>query len=170
MNLSSRGHHFAPVDLRYYNEDSIREQCITQERLQEWLSMIQARKTLVLLDTCHSGSFVSAPQTRSISQKTAIDKLTRATGRAVISGASSSQAALEGYEGHGVFTYGVLRALARADKEHGNRDGVVTTTELAAYVGDEIPRMTMERWLYEQVPQMNLLGTGFPLGAAAGRD
>ena len=43
--------------------------------------------------------------------KTAINKLVRATGRATIVASSKDQVALEGYEGHGVFTYILLEAL-----------------------------------------------------------
>ncbi|MEE8292285.1 MAG: hypothetical protein V3R80_12445 [Candidatus Tectomicrobia bacterium] len=36
----------------------IRQSAITQDHLQDWLARIPARKSLVLLDTCESGSFV----------------------------------------------------------------------------------------------------------------
>lgn len=67
------------------------------------MSLVQARKNLVLLGTCNSGSFVEAQAvTRGISEKTAIDKLIRATGRATISASTDSQVALEGIDDHGV--------------------------------------------------------------------
>jgi hypothetical protein len=45
----------------------------------------------------------------------------------------------------------VLDAFLKADKEFGNRDGVLTTSELAAFVNDYVPGITCKRWGYEQV-------------------
>ncbi|MFN7130964.1 MAG: caspase family protein [Myxococcales bacterium] len=160
-------YHFLPVDFRYVNEDSIREKAVNQDHLQEWMSAVSAKKSLVLLDTCNSGSFVQAQAvTRGIQEKTAIDKLTRATGRATIAASSDTQVALEGHEGHGVFTYAVLDALVKADRDFGNRDGVLTTTELAAYINEHVPGITFKRWGYEQVPQVNLHGREFPIAVS----
>ena len=157
-------YYFLPADFRYHNEDSLTQAAVSQDHLQEWLSRIQAQKSLVLLDTCNSGSYVDAQlASRGIAEKTAIDKLIKATGRATITASSASQVALEGIAGHGVFTYAFLQGLAEADRLNGNRDGAVTTLEITSYIGDHVPRLTQERFGYEQVPQFNLHGTEFPV-------
>ena len=158
-------YHFLPVDFRYRNEDSIRQNAINQDHLQKWLASLNSRKSLVLLDTCNSGSFTEAQVvTRGIAEKTAIDKLTRATGRATIAASTDSQVAYEGYNGHGVFTYALLQALSQADQTHGNRDAVTTTLELASFVEEFVPNITYKKWGGEQVPQINLHGSSFPIG------
>jgi len=158
-------YHFLPADFRFRNEDSIRQSAITQDHLQAWMSRVPAQKSLVLLDTCNSGSFVQAQAvTRGMAEKTAIVKLTRATGRATIAASTDSQVALEGYEGHGVFTYALLKALTEADLENGNRDGVTSTAEIASYIDNTVPDLTYKKWGYEQVPQVNLHGREFPIG------
>ncbi|MBU2509966.1 caspase family protein [bacterium] len=158
-------YHFLPVDFRYRNEESIRKKAINQDHLQKWMSLIQASKSLVLLDTCNSGSFVEAQAVaRGIAEKTAIDKLIRATGRATISASTDSQVALEGIENHGVFTYALMKALERADKDFGNNDGVITTSELASFVDEIVPDLTYKKWGYEQIPQVNIHGRTFPIG------
>ncbi len=158
-------YHFLPADFRYRNADSVRKKAINQDHLQGWLSQVSARKSLVLLDTCNSGSYVQAQAiTRGISEKTAIDKLTRATGRATIAASSDTQVAYEGHKGHGVFTYALLQALKQADQKYGNRDGVVSTAEIASYVDEAVPDITYKKWGYEQVPQVNLHGRQFPIG------
>ena len=132
------------------------------------MSRVPAMKSLVLLDTCNSGSYVQAQAVaRGIAEKTAIDKLTRATGRATIAASGDSQSALEGYKGHGVFTYALLEALTHSDRQYGNKDGVISTNEIASYVGEKVPEITYEKWGYEQVPQVNLHGREFPIGMAA---
>ncbi len=133
-------YHYLPVDFRYRNQDSVRQKAINQDHLQQWLSQVPARKSLILLDTCNSGSFVQAQAvTRGLEEKVAIEKLTRATGRATIAASSDSQVALEGYEGHGVFTYVLINALKDADGNYGNRDGLTITMEIANYVDEQVP-------------------------------
>jgi uncharacterized caspase-like protein len=97
-------------------------------------------------------------------EKTAIDRLSRATGRATIVAATDAQPAMEGYEGHGVFTYAVLQGLQHADAVSGNRDGMTGLFELAAYVHTRVPEITMQTFAYEQIPQVHMQGSDFPVG------
>ncbi len=158
-------YYFLPQDFRYYNEDAVRTKAINQEHLQRWLAGVPARKSLVLIDTCESGSFSqSLVAVRGMAEKTAIAKLTRATGRATIVASTDEQPAAEGYQGHGVFTYVLLQALRRADAEFGNRDGYTGLFELAAYVNDQVPSITMDAFDFEQIPQVHMVGTDFPIG------
>lgn len=158
-------YHFLPADFRYRNENSVRHKAINQDHLQKWLASLDSRKSLVLLDTCNSGSFTEAQVAhRGIAEKTAIDKLTRATGRATISASTDSQVAYEGYKGHGVFTYALLQALSQADQKFGNKDNVTTTLELVSFIDEVVPEITYKKWGYEQVPQANLHGRTFPIG------
>ena len=160
-------YYFLPVDFRYHNEGSFRESAIGQDDLQGWLSSILASKSMVLLDTCNSGSYVEAQQlSRGMAEKTALDKLIRATGRATISASSASEVALEGVDGHGVLTYALLKGLEDGDRKAGNRDGWVSTLELTAFVADAVPDLTMAHFGYEQVPQFNLHGMDFPIARA----
>ncbi|MEA2017252.1 MAG: caspase family protein, partial [Campylobacterota bacterium] len=70
---------YLPVDFRYKNENSVREKGLSQNDFKLALSKIQAMKSLTILDTCNSGSFAEAMASRGVLQKTAINKLTRAT-------------------------------------------------------------------------------------------
>jgi WD40 repeat protein len=152
---------YLPVDFRYKNENSIRERGLSQNDFKLALSKIQAMKSLVILDTCNSGSFAEAMASRGVLQKTAINKLTRATGRATIVASSKDQVALEGYKGHGVFTYTLIEAL---QGEGYGRDSKITIKELASYIEDVLPDRTYDKWGYEQVPQSNISGNDFPIG------
>jgi hypothetical protein len=160
------GHyHFIPQDFRYTNQDAVRQQAITQDHLQRWLAAVPARKSVILIDTCESGSFSqSLAVMRGMVEKTAIDRLSRATGRATIVAATDTQPAIEGYEGHGVFTYTVMQALQYADMVAGNRDGITGLFELAAYVQARVPEITLQTFAFEQIPQVHMQGTDFPVG------
>jgi hypothetical protein len=65
---------------------------------------------------------------------------------------------------HGVFTYVLLQGLRHADAEYGNRDGYAGLFELAAYVNDQVPTITMNAFNFEQIPQVHMVGTNFPIG------
>jgi len=156
-------YHFIPWEFIYKNEDSVRNNSLTQEKMQALLAKIPALKSVILLDTCNSGAFTK-PSSRGLAEKTAMDKLMRATGRATIAASSESQVALEGYEGHGVFTYALLRALRGGADKKGNMNGEVSVNELAEYVSEEVPKLTFKKWGYEQFPMQNLYGRSFPIG------
>ena len=158
-------YHFLPYDFRYRNEESVKESAINQDHLQQWLSTINARKSLVLIDTCNSGSFTQAlAMQRGMAEKTAINKLTRATGRTTIVASTDDQPALEGYKGHGIFTYVLLNALKEADKSNGNTDGMTGVFELAGYMDENVPEITFKAFGFEQIPQVNIQGRDFPIG------
>jgi uncharacterized caspase-like protein len=109
-----------------------------------------------LLDTCNSGSFVEAEM-----QKTTTNRLAKATGRATISASSKSQVALEGFEGHGVFTYTLIEALKGKAYKDDNR---ISVYELSDYVKQVLPNRTYQKWGYRQLPQSSIYGTDFPIG------
>jgi uncharacterized caspase-like protein len=160
---------FLPQDFRYYNDDAVRRKAVNQDHLQDWMALIPVRKSLILIDTCESGSFTnSLVAMRGMAEKVAIAKLTRATGRATIVASTDTQPALEGYKGHGVFTYTLLQGLRYADAQFGNRDGYTGLFELASYVSDHVPELTkrVSRSKFEQIPQVHMVGTDFPLGMA----
>jgi len=146
---------YFPSDFRYKNDESVRTAGVSQKDFTLALSKIQALKSITLIDTCNSGSFAEALASRGVLQKTAIDKLTRATGRATLVASSKDQVALEGYNGHGVFTYTMIEAL----DGKGYKNGKLTIKNLASYIEDVLPERTYQKWGYEQVPQSHITGT-----------
>ncbi|MCP4455741.1 MAG: hypothetical protein GY809_30140, partial [Planctomycetes bacterium] len=74
-------YHFIPWEMRYENEESIRQQSLSHDKIQELMAMIRAQKSLIILDTCHSGSLALAPlaPSKGMEEKTAIARLMRAT-------------------------------------------------------------------------------------------
>jgi hypothetical protein len=156
-----------PADLVYSNGDSLSRDAIDEQKLNTLLAKIPAQKSLILLDTCSAGAFGEAkPEgTRSLDEKGAIDRMMKATGRAVLAAAASKKMALEGYKGHGVFTAALLEGLGpSADRNH---DGLVDIFELAAFIGGEVPRITKKVFHYEQFPmsRLDVIGEAFPIAA-----
>lgn len=96
--------------------------------------------------------------------RAAIDRLMAKTGRAILAGTSDKAYALEGLEGHGLFTYVLLEGLAGRADLFGDRDGTIETGELAEYLADEVPRMSRRVWQYAMEPWNDLRGQSFPIG------
>ncbi len=156
-------YYFLPRDFRYRNSESIQHDGIGQNQWQSWFSKIPARKSLLMYDTCESGSLTGARiRQRGLERVSSFDKLTRATGRAVLSAATDDGPAIEGYRGHGVFTYTILDALAAADA---NDDKLIELTEIASHVDQLVPKISMEAFGFRQVPQMRIVGSNFPIAA-----
>ncbi len=152
-------YHFVPWETVVKNDDSLHDNSLDQKHLQTLLAKIPATKTVVLLDTCDAGSFTLP--SRGMDQKTAISRLMRATGRALLAATSDDNMALEGYDKHGVFTYALLEGLKKADT---NNNSQIEIGELADFVEIKVPEITKEKWGYEQFPMRNLQGMSFPIG------
>ena len=103
-----------------------------------------------------------ATLTRGLSETTAMKLLSRAVGSTVISASSSTQEALEGYKGHGLFTYVLSQGIT--GKADANRDGFVKTWELADYVEDEVTEIAEKEFQRAQYPTTTPTGDAFPIG------
>lgn len=160
-NRTDGAYYFLPADFRYTDETSVTTHGISEDDLKRYLTSIQATKSLLLLDTCNSGSFAEAVASRGMIEKTAVNKLVRAVGRATIVASSKDQVALEGYEGHGVFTWTALEGMK--GKAAAN-NGQITVNTLATFIEENLPKITYKKWGYEQIPQKSLMGMDFPIG------
>ncbi len=159
-------YYFVSHDAKTKDGDFDVETCIGQDRLQQWLTLIPAFKSVLIYDTCESGSTAEDRSAfRSTQQFVAAEKLSRSMGRTVLSATSDVKDALEGYppdanQKHGIFTYVLLDGLALADA---NKDGQVTTEALAAYLQKHLPVLTQNLSNVRQEPQVKLSGAPFVL-------
>ena len=155
----------------YEGEQSIVDKGIDQARLQAWFAQIPARRSVLLFDTCESGTLTGEKTAqRGLERVAALDRMTQAMGRTVLSASTDDAPALEGYRGHGVFTYAVLDALGAADT---NGNGTIEVTELASFVDQKVPELSYEAFRQRQVPQMKIVGSNFTLSnkvAVAAKD
>ena len=120
-------------------DDSILKHGIGQDKLQALIvNKIKAKRGLILLDTCESGAAVTGSKTRNDTEA-ALGRLNEATGRTVITASNASQSALEGYEGHGVFTSAILEALVKGDT---NGNGTIEVSEIEDWVQKRAPELS----------------------------
>lgn len=146
--------------------ERLKTDAIGQSVFKELIGNIPATKKLIIIDTCNAGALGEAIQvamlTRGMSEDTAMKILSRAVGSTILSASTSIQEALEGYQGHGLFTYVLAEGLkGKADK--GNT-GYVKTTELADYVDNEVPALAEKIFKKAQYPTISISGQTFPIG------
>jgi WD40 repeat protein len=152
-------YYFLPRDFRYEDESSIQKAGMGQDKFQAWFAEIAARKSLLLYDTCESGSLTGATRGSDIDERLgALNRMARATGRTFLTATTDDAPALEGYHGHGVFTYALLDALDHADVNH---DGLIEISELADYVDQKVPDYSYEAFKLRQIPQRSIVGNNF---------
>nr|WP_319383290.1 SH3 domain-containing protein [uncultured Roseibium sp.] len=156
-------YYFLPHDFRYSDEGSFKTAGIGQEVMQEWFSRIRAQKSVLLFDTCESGTLTQEPVVRGTEALAAISRLNRAIGRTTLTASTDTAPALEGFRGHGLFTYTLLDAIAAADNDN---DSAVDVTELASYIDRRLPEYSEAAFGYTQVPQMKVVGNTFPVAKA----
>jgi uncharacterized caspase-like protein len=157
---------FLPQDLLYRNSESLAAGGLGGDELRSLLARIPSTKTVVVLDTCSSGAFGLSG--RSLGEKGAIDRLSRLSGRVVLAAAGDQRMALESPDNQrGIFTGAVIKALS--GKADSNGDGLVGVREVADYVEQEVQRITLDLFKYEQTPMSDLRGQNFPLSKSGGR-
>jgi WD40 repeat protein len=146
--------------------EKLKTDAISQHMLKEAIANIPATKKLIIIDTCNAGALGEAIQvamlTRGMSEDTALKILSRAVGSTILSASTSMQEALEGYQGHGLFTYVLAEGLkGKADK---GKTGYIRTTELADYVDNEVPVLAEKIFKRAQYPTISISGQAFPVG------
>lgn len=143
----------------------LKTDALSQVQLKELVANIPSTKKLIILDTCNAAALGDAMQvamlTRGMSEETAIKVLSRAVGSTILSASTSVQEALEGYQGHGLFTWTLVQGLlGKADK---GRTGFVRTSDLATYVEDEVPAISERVFKRVQQPSASMNGQSFPV-------
>lgn len=143
----------------------LKQDALSQDTLKELLANVPATKKLIVLDTCNAGKLGESLQvamlTRGMSDDTAMKILSRAVGSTILSAASSVQEALEGYQGHGLFTFVLTEGLKGAADS--DKDGFVKTLELADYVDTKVPELAEKVFRHKQYPIVSPSGMGFPV-------
>jgi WD40 repeat protein len=153
-------------DIGSTRTEKLRTDAMSQTLLKGLIANIPATKKLIIIDTCSAGALGDAIQTamltRGMSEDTAMKILSRAVGSTILSASTSVQESLEGYNGHGLFTYILVEGLGgKADK--GNT-GYIKTTDLADYVDNEVPVLAEKIFKKAQYPTISISGQAFPIG------
>lgn len=135
-----------PVDS---STDDLQTDAIAMPQLQELGEALPAKHAFFVIDACYSGLGLtrgSAPGSNNFIRDNA-----RRLGRQMMTaGGADQQVADDGPGGHSVFTWTLLQALSgKADL---NGDGLITATELAAYVAPAVSAIAHQTPAFGSLP------------------
>ena len=161
-DLATREYFLIPSNVNTITAEAIRRDAVSEAELKEAIGNIPATQKLVLLDTCHAGGVgqtMMATTKPGVEELAAIKILAVAVTSTVLSASASEQEALEGQDGHGLFTWVLLQGLGgQADPwKHGS----VNTLDLAAYVNHEVPVIAEQHFKRRQDPNVDTHGQSF---------
>jgi WD40 repeat protein len=162
-DLARREYFLIPSNFNTVSDAAIQHDALSEGELKRMIASIPATRKLLLLDTCHAGAMGDAMMvnTRDLAESGAVTVLAGAVGSTILSASASDQEALEGEDGHGLFTSVLLRGLdGRADLL---KHGAVKTLDLAVYVDDEVPKVAMQHFKREQYPNTHNAGRSFEI-------
>ncbi len=162
-DLASREYFLIPSSFNTVSDEAIRRDGLSEADLKRMIASIPATRKLLMLDTCHAGAMGDAMMvsTRDLAESGAVTVLAGAVGSTILSASTSDQEALEGENGHGLFTAVLLRGLAGdADLR---KNGSVKTLDLAVYLDDEVPKIALQHFNREQYPNTHSAGRSFEI-------
>jgi len=152
----------------FIDPQNLAQDAISQDELVEMIGNIQARNKIIFMDTCHSGQAGKQIQKmlfRGMSEKTAVELIRVASGSSVFTASQKTEMALEGYKGHGLFTYTLVEGLLGAgDKD---KDGVVSLSELKSFVERTVFKRSKEKFNSVQIPYINIGSLDIPIAKVA---
>lgn len=152
-------------DVIFLDPENLKKYAISQDELVSLIGNIPAQNKIMILDTCHSGeagriiqmAAMSGKQktyTRALSSATAMQLLKMASGSSVFTASQSVEAAIEGFKGHGLFTYTLVEGMKGMADE--NNDKFITLGELKSYVERNVFIRSKEQFKIKQVPYVNI--------------
>lgn len=125
-------------------------EAVSMPQLQEVAEAISAKHVLFVIDACYSGLGLTRAGGASGAKNFLADNARRLGRQMITAGGADQQVADDGPGGHSVFTWTLLQALAgKADL---NGDGVITGTELAAYVAPSVAAIARQTPAFGSLP------------------
>jgi len=143
----------------------LERRALSASKLQKYIENIGARRVIMLIDACKSGSAVEG--FRDQMDRRVIRRLGQSVGLHIVSATAKQQFAVEHEElGHGVFTYALIDAMnGAADAEP--RDGNLTVREVVQYSEDAVPSLSERFAQYQHWPLIYSRGLDFTLSRAS---
>lgn len=131
---------------------------IAMSELQRIFSLYPAKHVMFVADACYSGLALS---TRSTGLPTTLSdylrQVTRKRVRLALTAGAADQEAHE-WQGQGLFTYFFVEALRGQGDSNG--DGILTSSELYAFLEPNVAQTALANWQARQNPQLGRSGEG----------
>ena len=163
VRLDDGEYYFATHEIDTSSQGRVAETALKWTALATTLESLRARRVLLFLDACHSGGVL--PGIRASNERLG-EALAKHSGVMVFASSRGSEFSYElDAQKHGAFTTALLEALGeqKANLEiGGQRDEVITSAELLAYLSARVPQLTENRQ-NPTCPLVRDFGDAFPL-------
>ncbi len=139
--------YIVPVDAGL---NDLQADAIAMPQLQEVAEAITAKHALFVIDACYSGLGLTRGGSAAADSNFARTNARRIGRQMMTAGGADQQVADDGPGGHSVFTWTLLQALSgKADL---NGDGLITATELAAYIAPAVSAIAHQTPAFGSLP------------------
>jgi len=139
--------YIVPVDAGL---NDLQADAIAMPQLQEVAEALPAKHALFIIDACYSGLGLTRGGSAAADSNFARTNARRIGRQMMTAGGADQQVADDGPGGHSVFTWTLLQALSgKADL---NGDGLITATELAAYVAPAVSAIAHQTPAFGSLP------------------
>ena len=130
--------------------DDLQTDAIAMPQLQELSEALPAKHAFFVIDACYSGLGLTRGGAPGGNANFVRDNARRLGRQMMTAGGADQQVADDGPGGHSVFTWTLLQALSgKADL---NGDGLITATELAAYVAPAVSAIAHQTPAFGSLP------------------
>lgn len=175
LDESTGKYYLIPHDIKPFN---LPNSALPAEKFNDALRQIQAKRLLVIIDSCHAGGMATAKDEKTeielpnnFVQKALpdnlIDELKKGEGRAVFTSSKGDQKSWIRSDGKlSIYTYHLLEALQGAGNQPG--DEVVKVSNLMNYVSETVPKSTKQEYQKEQTPFYKFAAEDFPVALLRG--
>lgn len=174
LNQSTNQFYLLPYDVAPYD---IPESALSAERLTEALRLVQARRLLVFIDSCHAEGMATAKDpsplklpselTQVSLPKGIIDELKHGEGRAVFTSSRGKQLSwVRPDDSMSIYTFHLIEALQGAGNIPG--DTLVRVSNLMNHLGKTVPTSARELCHAEQTPFFDTATEDFPVAILRG--
>jgi uncharacterized caspase-like protein len=122
-------------------------------QIREICALIPAKHIFFIVDACYSGLAATAERGMTAETRVYVSKLATMKSRQILTAGGRGEPVVENAEwGHSAFTYKLLEALETGAADQ-DRDGVITSGEIATYLRGRVMKLTENR----QTPQFRNL-------------
>ena len=172
MYKPNKEYHYLTMEANTYDlsDSEIRKfATISNSELKEWIKNIQAKKQVLVLDTCAAGAYSTKTRFLSSSQKRALDRLKDRTGVFILMGAAKNKSSLEApFFNQGLLTHSLLEGMKGAALRE---DQLIDVSMLFSYAIDRVPNIAK---LFHNMQQPEYIlpqnGKSFDIGQVNNED
>lgn len=157
---------YVPGGVDPRNDAAVLRSALDQRQLQRWLARLPTARSLVIVDTCESGSLIDDAtfHNRRQAQEVALGRFARSTGRLTLTATTAYGQALDGVSGHSALTASILSALEAADSNH---NGLIEVSELVSFVLNDAPKRTEMAFGWRQPVRAAQTGRDFAIARSS---